>query len=101
MALFVARHQHEAETCPAKDPAMGKMLLDHLGAESSRTHGVTIHGEAVLDGQHTLILIAEADDQTRLEQFLQPFAMAGSVDVWPASHCAAIVERGGCESAQL
>jgi hypothetical protein len=80
---------------------MGQMLLDHLGAASAQKYGVTIHGEAVLDGQHTLYLIAEADDQTHLEQFLQPFAIAGSVEVWPASHCEAMVERGGCESAQL
>ncbi len=101
MPLFVARHQHPADQCPAKDPAAGQMLLSHLGAESARQHGITIHGEAVLDGQHTLFLIAEADDRARLEQFLAPFAMAGSVEVWPASHCAAIVERGGCETAQL
>lgn len=80
---------------------MGQMLLDHLGAESAQKHGVTIHGEAVLDGQHTLYLIAEADDRTRVEEFLAPFAMAGSVEVWPASPCAAIVERGGCDSVQL
>jgi hypothetical protein len=77
------------------------MLLQHLGAESARANGITIHGEAVLDGQHTLFLIAEAADQGQLERFLQPFAMAGSVEVWPASHCAAIVERGGCETADF
>jgi hypothetical protein len=99
--LYVARHQHPADRCPAKDPAAGKMLLDHLGPASAQQHAVTIHGEAVLDGQHTLYLIAEADDQARLEAFLQPFAMAGTVEIWPASHCAAIVERGGCETAQL
>lgn len=54
MTLFVARHQHTAETCPAKDPAMGKMLLDHLGAGNAQQHGVTIHGEAVVDGQHKI-----------------------------------------------
>ena len=97
MSLFVARHEHTPETCPAKNPAMGQMLLDHLGADNAAKHGVTIHGEAVVDGQHTLFLIAEAEDQTRLEQFLQPFAMAGSIEIWPASHCAAIVERGGCD----
>ena len=76
---------------------MGKMLLDHLNPGNAQRHGVTIQGEAVVDGQHTLYLIAEAPDQGKLEQFLQPFAMAGSVEVWPASHCAAIVQRGGCE----
>ena len=80
---------------------MRQMLLDHLATANAQEHDITVHGEAVLDGQHTLYLIAEADDQSRLEEFLQPFAMAGSVDVWPASHCAAIVERGGCEAAQL
>jgi hypothetical protein len=97
MGLFVARHRHAAETCPGRDPTQGKMLLDHLGATNAQEHGVMIHGEAVLDGEHTLYLIAEAEDQARLEQFLQPFAMAGSLEIWPASHCAAIVERGGCE----
>ena len=101
MTLFVAHHQHTAEQCPAKDPVMGQMLLRHLSAANAQQHGITIHGEAVLDGQHTLYLIAEAEDRERLEAFLAPFAMAGSVEVWPAAHCSAIVERGGCEAAQL
>jgi hypothetical protein len=101
MTLFVARHQHAADRCPAKDPAAGQMLLNHLGPENAQAAGVTIHSEAVLDGQHTMFLIAEADDQAKLAAFLQPFAMAGSVDIWPASHCAAIVERGGCETADF
>lgn len=101
MALFVARHQLPPNQCPAKDPAAGQMLLSHLAPANAQANGITIHSEAVLDGAHTMYLGAEADDQARLEQFLQPFAMAGSVEVWPASHCAAIVERGGCDTAQL
>ncbi len=77
------------------------MLLDHLGAASAQKHGVSIHSEVVLDGRHTFYLIAEADNWSLLEEFLAPFAMAGSVEVWPGSHCAAIVERGGCESLRL
>jgi DMSO/TMAO reductase YedYZ molybdopterin-dependent catalytic subunit len=30
MALFIVRHQHAAERCPAADPQMGAMLLNHL-----------------------------------------------------------------------
>ncbi len=101
MGLFVARHQHPADQCPAADPTMGRMLLDHLAAENARANGVTIHGEAVLDGKHTLFLIAETEDRERLEAFLEPIAMAGSVEIWPASHCTAIVERGGCDTVQL
>ena len=28
--------------------------------------------------------------------FMKPFTMAGSVDIYPASTCAAVVARGGC-----
>ena len=101
MALFVAHHQHSPETCPAKDPQMGQMLLQHLSAENAGEYGVTIHGEAVLDGRHELYVIAEAPDQMSMERFLQPFAAAGTVEVWPSSQCGAVVARGGCEVAAL
>ena len=35
MALSVARYQHEAESCPAKDPEMGRLLLGHLSEENA------------------------------------------------------------------
>ena len=98
MALFVVRHQHPAERCPARDPQMGQMLLAHLAESNARQYGINIHGEAVIEGQHTLYLIAEAEDQSKLESFLQPFAQAGTVEVWPAVECAAVVARGGCEA---
>ena len=47
MALFVVRHQHAAERCPAEDPQMGAMLLNHLSRPNVRQHGVEIQGEAV------------------------------------------------------
>ena len=63
MALFVVRHQHAAESCPAQDPYMGAMLLNHLSRPNARRHGVKIQGEAVVQGEHTLYFIAEADDE--------------------------------------
>src|SRR5579859_6177114 len=63
MALFVVRHQHPAERCPARDPQMGAMLLNHLSDEHARQEGMQIQGEAVIDGQHTLYMILEAEDQ--------------------------------------
>ncbi len=96
MALFVVRHQHQAERCPARDPEMGNMLLNHLGEPSAQQYGVAIHSEAVVDGQHTLYLIAESADRSGIDEFMKPFSMAGSVDVWQASPCAAVVERRGC-----
>jgi len=99
MALFVVRHQHVAERCPAQDPYMGAMLLNHLSRPNVRQHGVQIQGEAVVQGEHTLYLIVEADDEGRLREFMQPFQMAGSLDIYHASTCARVVASGGCGTA--
>ena len=97
MSLYFVRHQHSAETCPAKNPEMGQMLLQHLTKANARKFGVDLLGDAVLDGQHTLVLIAESEDQEYLHNFMQPFAMAGSVEIIPASTCEAVVARMGCD----
>jgi hypothetical protein len=97
MSLYFVRHQHSAETCPAKDPNMGQMLLQHLTAKNARKFGVDLIGDAVLDSRHELVLIVEAEDPEYINNFMQPFAMAGSVEVFPASSCEAVVERQGCD----
>jgi hypothetical protein len=60
MALFIVRHQHAAERCPAEDPQIGAALLNHLSRPNVRQHGVEIQGEAVVQDEHTLYLIVEA-----------------------------------------
>jgi len=64
MALFVTRHQHAADQCPAADPQMGSMLLDHLSSGNASAHGVTIAAEAVVNDAHTLYMIVRADSRT-------------------------------------
>ena len=97
MSLYFVRHQHNAETCPAKNPEMGQMLVQHISKPNARKFDVDILGDAVLDGQHTFVLILEAEEKSAVEQFMQPFAMAGSVEIHAASTCEAVVERAGCE----
>lgn len=97
MALYFVRHQHSAATCPAKDPAMGQTLLEHLSRANARKYGIDLLGDAVLDGQHTLVLIAEAEDQQYVHDYMQPFAQAGTVEITPASTCEAVVARQGCD----
>lgn len=97
MSLYFVRHQHDAETCPAKDPEMGGMLVQHVSKANARKFGVDLVADAVLDGQHTFVLILEAEDQAYIEQFMQPFAMAGTVEINRASTCETVVERAGCE----
>jgi DMSO/TMAO reductase YedYZ molybdopterin-dependent catalytic subunit len=94
VALFVVRHQHQPDRCPAEDPALGAMLLNHLSG--SREHGVDVQGEAVVQDEHTVYMILESSDEDRVRDFMKPFAMAGSVDVYPASTCARVVASGGC-----
>ena len=97
MSLYFVKHQHSAETCPAKDPEMGQMLLQHLTKANARKFGVDLIGDAVLYSKHTLVLIAEAEDQEYLQNYMQPFAQAGSVEISPASTCEAVVARQGCD----
>jgi uncharacterized protein with GYD domain len=97
MSLYFVRHQHTSETCPAKNPEMGPTLVQHVTKAHARKFGVDLIGDAVLDGQHTFVLILEAEDQAYIEQFMQPFAMAGSVEITPASTCEMVVERQGCD----
>ena len=96
MSLYFVRHQHSDETCPAKNPEMGGMLLQHLSKPNARNFGVEVRGDAVLDGQHTFVLILEAENKAKIEQFMQPFAQAGSVEITAASECEVVVERAGC-----
>ena len=99
MPLFVARHQHSPENCPAKDPQMGEMLLQHLAGPSAAKAGISINGEAVVNDEHTLYLILDAETQRSVQEFMSPFSMAGSVDIYPASSCSDVVGRRGCSTA--
>jgi len=96
MPLFIVRHQHAADGCPAQDPFMGASLLNHLSRPNVRKFGLEIQGEAVVQGEHTMYLIVEAVDENRLREFMRPFQMAGSLDIYPASTCVRAVASGGC-----
>src|SRR4051812_42657646 len=98
MALFVVRHQHAADHCPAQNPYVGAELLIHLSRPSAKKHGVRIQGEAVIQNEHTFYLILEAADEGGLRAFLRPLQMAGSLEIYAASTFAHVVTSGGCGS---
>jgi DMSO/TMAO reductase YedYZ molybdopterin-dependent catalytic subunit len=97
MSVFVVRHQHPAEHCPAADFTAGAGLLNHLSRPSAARHGVRIRAEAVLTA-HTLMMIVEADREDALRAFLRPLKAAGTLEVDQASTCAMVVAAGGCAS---
>ena len=96
MSLFVVQHKHPAETCPAGHPQMGPMLVQHVSPQNAQKYGVTVQGEAVVNGLHTFYLILEAGSEGKVKEFMAPFYQAGSVEIWPASSCEQVVERAKC-----
>jgi DMSO/TMAO reductase YedYZ molybdopterin-dependent catalytic subunit len=99
MALYLVRHQHTKDHCPAQDPYAGARLLNHVTRSNGRRHGVEIQGEAVVQAEHTLYFIVEAHDEDRVRRFMHPFETAGSLDIYTASTCARVVASGGCAAA--
>lgn len=99
MSLFVVQHRHEPDRCPARDPRMAQMLLNHLSPQNTKSQGLTIRAEAVIDNTHTLYMIVDGPDRESVTRFMQPFAQAGTVEIHPASPCEAVVSRGGCGAA--
>ena len=57
---------------------------------------IEIHGEAVVDGAHTLVLILDGPDEGTVQNYMAPFAMAGTVEVKPANKCEVVVARAAC-----
>jgi len=95
MALYVVKHQHSADTCPAGDPQMGPMLAQHVSQPSAQQFGLDLHGEAVVDGGHTLYLIVDGE-RDQVDRFMAPFSQVGTVEVIPSSRCEQVVARARC-----
>ena len=68
--LYFVQHKHDAATYPAQNAKVAPQLLQLLAAAPSA--GVTILGEAVVDGGHELNIIATADDARRSSSSWRP-----------------------------
>lgn len=93
--MFVAQHRHRPEDCPAAG-GKGPLLLSRVSAAAAARCGVTIQAEALLDGEHLLLLVVQAASQEAVERFLAFLPGPGDVRVLPASTAEEAVERGGC-----
>ncbi|HKV45302.1 MAG TPA: sulfite oxidase [bacterium] len=74
------------------------MLLKHLSASNAKNYGLIIQAEAVINNAHTLYMIVGGPDRKSVERFMQPFAQAGTVEIFAASPCEEVVARGGCDT---
>ena len=73
MPLFVVKHQHDADRCPAGDPEQGPKLLEYLSDPAAS--GITVYAQAMADWQHTLHMILEASDVKSVLDFLAPLIL--------------------------
>ena len=96
MPLFIVIAKHSAESCPAGNPEMGKMLLSHIHQDNASIFGVKVQASAGAEPQHTLHMILDAGDKQKVDEFMTPFTQMGSVEVTPGITCEAIVARGRC-----
>ncbi len=75
----------------------GEQLLTRVSTANAARHGVTIAAEALIDGEHRLILIVAAGDDKAVERVLGFLRQCGDLHVMAASTAEAAVERGGCD----
>ena len=95
IALFVAQHRHPADQCPAS-PGSGPLLLCRVSAATAARYGVTIEAEALIDGEHLLLLVVQAASQQAVERFLEFLPGPDCLRVMPACSAEDAVQRGGC-----
>jgi hypothetical protein len=96
MPLYFVEHKHAAETCPTKDRNMMAMLGQHVSQENASKFGITIQTDVVHPGEHRLNMVLVASDQSKIDEFMKPFGMVGSVAVKEVHTCEQVVETGQC-----
>jgi hypothetical protein len=96
MPLFVAEHHHTPAHCPAS-AAGDSGLLSRISAANAARHGVTIAAEALIDGEHRLVLIVDAANSEAVERFLGFLLHFGDLQIRAASTAEEAVQRRGCE----
>ena len=96
MPLFFVEHTHSAEACPTKSRDMMLMLGKHVTQPTADQFGVKIHADIVHPGEHRMMMVLEASEQAKVDEYVKPFGMAGSVDVKPVVTCEVVVETAIC-----
>ena len=95
IALFVAQHRHPPDQCPASSGS-GPLLLSRVSAAAAARYGVTIEAEALIDGEHLLLLVVQAASQEAVARFLAFLPGPGYLRVLRACSAEEAVQRGGC-----
>ncbi len=94
--LFFVEHTHSAETCPTKNREMMLMLGQHVSQTTADKFGIKIHADVVHPGEHRMNMVLEAPEQSKVDEYMQPFAMVGTVAVKEVHTCEQVVETSVC-----
>jgi hypothetical protein len=96
MALYLVEHRHTAETCPTRNRDMMFMLGKHVSQETADTFGIKIHADVVHRGEHRMMMVLETENPAKVDEYMQPFKMVGSVDVKEVATCEEVVRTETC-----
>jgi len=96
MPLYLVEHRHTAETCPTKNREMMLMLGKHVTQPTADQFGIKIHSDVVHPGEHRMMLVLEAAEQSKVDEYVKPFGMVGTVEVKEVSTCEQVVETAVC-----
>ena len=94
--LFFVEHAHSAETCPTKDRKMMMMLGQHVTQENADNYGIKILADVVHPGEHRMNMVLEAPEQSKVDEYMKPFGMVGSVSVKEVHTCEQVVATSVC-----
>ena len=72
------------------------MFHTHLSAASAARYGVAIQADAVVVGEHRLILTLEAPDREHVQQYMTFFVRFGQTTVLSAVTADEALARGRC-----
>lgn len=96
MALYFVEHRHTAETCPTRNPEMLAMLGKHVTQANADAYGITIQADVVHPGEHWMNMVLESPSPEKVDEFVQPFGMVGTVTVKEVTTCEQVVESAKC-----
>lgn len=95
MALYLVEHKHTAETCPTRDKDMMLMLGKHVSQPNAGKFGIKIHSDVVHPGEHWMSMVLEGDG-AKIEEFVTPFRMVGTVAIKEVKTCEDVVQSSVC-----
>ena len=78
--LFVAIHEHRAESCPADNPAPVNQLADDKHIKDA---GVKVLASYIAPPEHTIFVVLEADDYASVVRYFRPMLLIGTPRIVP------------------